>query len=113
MVKNERATQRDLNRCSGSNRDRLAGFVDGDVDDFSLGHTHGLMRSPGAFRFYGYANGDRGMADVESLGIEADEVSNEDRGDEFDFVHGGGHQLPVRMLVRFHRTGQVEGTEDD
>src|SRR6267154_565603 len=105
--------QRNLNPRSASNWSGLSVFVDGDIHDFSLGHAHSLMGCPGAFCFYCYANGDGRVTDVESLGIEADEVSNENRGDEFDFVHGGGHQLPVRMLVRFHRTGQVEGTEDD
>jgi hypothetical protein len=53
------------------------------------------------------------MADLYGFGIEADEISNENGGDELDLVHGGCHQFHVRMLVGLHRTRQIEGTKND
>lgn len=102
-----------INHCSGSNWRGLASLVDGDIHDFSLGHAHSLVWRPRAFRFYGYTNQDRRAADLQGLGVEANEVANKNRGNELDLVHGRGHQPSVRMLVRLDRARQVERTEDD
>ena len=88
--------------------------VDGDVDDLGLRHLDALGRAAVAFGFDDDADGDGGRADAQGLGVEADEVADEDRLVEDDFAHGDRHEaLYRRAPVGFDRSRDVDVAEND
>src|SRR5216683_2314407 len=73
---------------SSTNRNRFAALINGHVGNLSLRHAHQLMRRDAALGFDRDANGERRVAKPHSLGIKADQIADENRGDELDLVHG-------------------------
>jgi len=78
---------------SRPDRNRFAAFVNGHVGNLSLRHAHQLMRRDAALGFDRDANGERRVAEPDSLGIKADQIADKNRRDELDLVHGHRYHL--------------------
>src|SRR5581483_6083064 len=92
------------------NRLRLPVVADVDVDDLSFGD--GLALAAAANDLDHDLRRNRGIADAESLGPEADEVTDEDRLVKHDLVHrDGDHELQA-LPARFDRASLVDVGKD-
>ena len=88
--------------------------VDGDVDDFGLGDFDALGGAAVAFGLDDDADGDGGGADTGGLGVEADEVADEDGRVEDDLSHGDRHEaFYLRAAVGLDRARDVNVAEDN
>ena len=82
--------------------------VHGDVDHFGLRHLDALACAAVAFGLDDDADRDRGCADADSRGVEADEVADEDGLMEDDFAHRHRDEpLDLRAPVRLDRARDV------
>ena len=82
--------------------------VHGDVDHFGLRHLDAFRRAAVAFGLDDDADCDRGCADADGRGVEADEVADEDGLMEDDFAHRHRDEpLDLRAPVRLDRARDV------
>ncbi len=90
-------------------------FVNGDVNDFGFGDADAVAGgSAVAFGFDDDADGDGSCADANGLGVEANEVADEDRFVKDDFAHGDRHEARYsRVAMSFDCARHINVAQDN
>ena len=83
------------------------------VDDLGLGDLDPAGAAGAALGLDGHLDGDRGAAAAQRLGVEADQVADEDRRVKDHLAHGDGDQAPGRVPMRLDRARLVDVRQDD
>ena len=91
----------------------MAVLVDRNVDDFGFGDSSSFAGVLGAVGFHGHLDRDRRPSYSNQLGVEADEIPDEDRRDKRDLVHCFGDDFLERVFADFNSGGDVDIAQDN
>jgi acyl-CoA thioesterase YciA len=93
-------------------RQRPSVLTDVDEDHFGFGDLDLGATGMAALGLDEDVHRDRGVADAERAGEEADQVADEDRGVKYDFAHRDGDDAARTGAMRFDRARLVDVGED-
>jgi hypothetical protein len=82
-------------------------LIHGYIDHFRFGHPDALVRVSGSLGFNDDMHSNGCAANSDGVGIETDQVADEDRMDKSYFSHRHSHKSPITVLAGFDRASLV------